>query len=206
MDKQYEVARSLNATMEQLKSITACGAECQKEKKSDGLKREYENILLDNENVSSRLHDARKNYFTYAFGERYYNDSEKDRINVLAEENVDKLRTKHNTLLRGIRDQKSEVKENKMAIERMNQLLNKVNASNEDMFNSVDNKESIVETSNRQVYYTMQKLSKVEFYRKIISTILKALMVIGIIYFSLYRKFPALAIIVIAYLLIRHFS
>ena len=118
MDKQYEVARSLNATMEQLKSITACGAECQKEKKSDGLKREYENILLDKENVSSRLHDARKNYFTYAFGERYYNDSEKDRINVLAEENVDKLRTKHNTLLTGIRDQKSEVKENKMAIER----------------------------------------------------------------------------------------
>ena len=209
-NKKSEVDNSFIAIMEKLEGITACGPECQREKKIDELKREYESILRqqnrDQDEESKRVRDARKNYFTYAFGERYYDEYERK----LSEEDADKhdnnFKAIHEELKRDILKQESEKRENKMAINRMKQLLKKVNVSNENMLDSLDNTESTVETSNRRVYYTMKKLDRVDFYRKIISTILKALLAIGIMYFSYNRKFLALAIIVISYLLILHFS
>ena len=88
----------------------------------------------------------------------------------------------------------------------MNQLHDKYDTSNDTMLNTMDNKEAVVETSQRQVYYTMQKLDRINFYRKIVSFILKLLLFLSLFYFIYSKKYVSLIIIIVSYLLIRHFS
>lgn len=206
MDKQVEIARSLNSTLEQLNAISACGPNCQRERKIRDLKQSYQNALQNNENKGDSLKEARKNYFTYAFGEGYYNDEERKLLEKEADEHVDKLKIKHKTLLDDVKDQQNEKSENEIAIKRMKQLHNKYDISNDDMLNAMDNKEAVVETSQRQVYYTMQKLDKINFYHKIVSLILKLLLFFSLFYFIYSKKYVSLIIIIVSYLLIRHFS
>ena len=206
MDKQVEISQSLNSTLEQLNAISACGPNCQRERKIRDLKQAYQTALQNNENKGESLKEARKNYFKYAFGEGYYNDKERDFLEKEANEHVEKLKIKQTKLLDDVKDQQNEKSENEIAIKRMNQLHDKYDTSNDTMLNTMDNKEAVVETSQRQVYYTMQKLDRINFYRKIVSFILKLLLFLSLFYFIYSKKYVSLIIIIVSYLLIRHFS
>lgn len=206
MDKQYEVARSLNATLEQLNSISACGPNCKRELKKEELKQAYQNALQSDENKGELLQNSRKNYYTFAFGEGYYNDSERERLTKVADEHVKKLLTKHDALHKEIVDQKNQKTENEIAVERMNQLHKKYDISNDNMLNNMDNKEAVVETSHRRVFYTMQKMDRLIFYQKFVSIVLKILLLVSLFYFIYKKKYVSLVIIFACYLLIRHLS
>lgn len=208
IDKQMEVARTLNATLEQMNKITNCGPECQKKKKTDELKLAYEQALINDENskTGEAVRDARKQYFTYAFGKSYYNSNESQRLQKESDTHIQRFQKAHDFLKNEINKEVKEKKENKMAIHRMRELLNKYNTKNEELINSMDNKENVLETAQRRVFYTAQKLGWWEYYGYIFEYILRVLLFLTIIYFMYVKKYLSLAVIIVVYLLMRHFS
>lgn len=206
LQNQAEMARSINAMLEQLNAMSACGPNCQKERKIQELKQAYDQALKNDKNEGKSLNDARKNYFTYAFGEKYYQEKEREILSKVADDHIKKLNTKHNNLVSEIKRQKKQKVDNEIAFDRMEQLQTKYVTSNDKLLNTMDNREAVVETSQRKVYYTTQKMDRLQFYQKLVSIFLKILLFVSFFYFIYKKKYVSLVIILVYYLLMRHFS
>lgn len=206
LQNQAEMARSINAMLEQLNAMSACGPNCQKERKIQELKQAYDQALKNDKNEGKSLNEARKNYFTYAFGEKYYQEKEREILSKVADDHIKKLNTKHNNLVSEIKRQKKQKEDNEIAFDRMEQLQTKYVTSNDKLLNTMDNREAVVETSQRKVYYTTQKMDRLQFYQKLVSIFLKILLFVSFFYFIYKKKYVSLVIILVYYLLMRHFS
>jgi len=207
INKQLDVAQSLSSVLDQMNTEKSCGKECQRNRKIAELKTNYDNLLSMTKNKEAeRLKDARKQYFTYAFGKQYYDNQERKILEKDVQEQIKKLKAKHDELQMTIREQEKERIDNEVALGRMKQLHGKYVESNDEMLGSMDKQEATVETSHRRVYYTVQKINRINFYRKIITYILRILLAVSIMYFIYKKKYVSLSIIIILYLLIRHFS
>ena len=206
LQNQAEMARSINAMLEQLNAMSACGPNCQRERKIQELKQAYDQALKNDKNEGKSLNEARKNYFTYAFGEKYYQEKEREILSKVADDHIKKLNTKHNNLVSEIKRQKKQKVDNEIAFDRMEQLQTKYVTSNDKLLNTMDNREAVVETSQRKVYYTTQKMDRLQFYQKLVSIFLKILLFVSFFYFIYKKKNVSLVIILVYYLLMRHFS
>lgn len=206
LQNQAEMARSINAMLEQLNAMSACGPNCQRERKIQELKQAYDQALKNDKNEGKSLNEARKNYFTYAFGEKYYQEKEREILSKVADDHIKKLNTKHNNLVSEIKRQKKQKVDNEIAFDRMEQLQTKYVTSNDKLLNTMDNREAVVETSQRKVYYTTQKMDRLQFYQKLVSIFLKILLFVSFFYFIYKKKYVSLVIILVYYLLMRHFS
>jgi hypothetical protein len=201
--------QSLDNIFEQLIKEEECGNECQRNKKISELKSKYDSMLSRENNkdkLPDELKDARKQYFTYAFGKKYYDDQERKILTENVDKHIKKMKDNHNKMVKQIRTEQKERRENEIAIHRMKQLHDKYVVSNDKMLDSLDNQEATVETSHRKVYYTLQKITRIDFYRKIVTYILRILLAVSIMYFIYKKKYVSLSIIIVLYLLIRHFS
>ena len=75
------------------------------------------------------------------------------------------------------------MKDNRIAIKNMDELLKKYKTSNLKIEDGLDKQEDTLETARRMVWYTNQRMDKVEYYEYFISLVVKMLLVIAIIFF-----------------------
>lgn len=184
--------------------VNQCDAECQRQKRINQLRNSYKTAVSDETKDNEDVRNTRKQYYTYAYGEAYYNDMESKTLAKVADANIKKLVKRYNQLLDDIKQQKTIKHNNNIAIKNMIELLNNYRTSNEKIFSELDGQEDILETSRREVWYTDQKMDKLNYYGNFINTILKLLIIVAIIFFLYDKKYSSLAIVIICYLLIKH--
>ena len=129
----------------------------------------------------------------------------KTNIVKLAESHVSTLRSKYNSINNSISMQNEIAEENETVLDNMHDLLNKYKSSTETTQDTLDNVEKKLETSQRGVWYTHQRIDIYLKYQHILSIILKLLLLITIILFIYKKRYISLVSIIVLYLLISHF-
>ena len=201
-----QTTQLLNQTLEQIAQVNACDATCQRNLKIAELKNTFEQAKGMKNNAGDNLRNARKNYYTYALGEKYYTEEEQKILEKQAEDHVKNLTKKHNALEREIKEEESQQKENDIAIHNMHELLDKYNISNEEILDNLDGQESVLETSRRKIYYTNKRLGFVNSIYWYISWIVRILLIYAIYHYMKEKKYFFLIFVIVSYLLILQFS
>ena len=185
--------------------VEQCDAECQREKRLAQLKDTYDDAVRDETRDSAEVRQARKQYYKYDLGDQGYYDMESKTLAKIADKHNSKLADKHATLLKEIKEQKQIQKDNNIALKNMDELLRKFKVSNLKIEDELGKQENTLETARRMVWYTNQRMDKVDFYEHYISIVVKVLLFIAIIFFLYDKKYGSLAVVIIFYLLIMHF-
>lgn len=182
-----------------------CDAECQRQKRIIELKSAYQTAMQDETKDSDEVRLARKQYYTYTYGENAFDGLEEKALSKTANANIQKLQSKHDDLIKEIKEQKVNNKSYSIALKKMDELLSKYNASNNTILSSLDNQEDILETSRRNVWYTNQRINQLGYYGYFISMVLNILLFIAIIFFMYDRKYISLIVVIVCSIVISRF-
>jgi hypothetical protein len=204
VQKQIEATKLLNSTLEQVAQINACDSECQRNIKIGELRNKYEEAKTSKEDSKENLDESRKNYYTYAYGQSYFIDEETKLLDKVSDDHIEKLKLQRDKISMKIANEEEQKHDNEIAVRNMNELLEKYNLSNDKMINSMDDKERVLETSRRKIFYTDTHLGTVEDYEWYASWVIRILLIIAIIQFIYKKKYSFLLIVLVAYLLIVH--
>lgn len=183
-----------------------CDAECERQKTLTQLKDLYNNAVMDEYIDSYEARQARKEYLTYKLGEEGYYEMEEKTLENIADKHVIKLAEIYEKIVEEIEEQEKIARDNIIAIKNMEELLEKYRISNVKIMDGLDKQEQTLETAERKVWYTNQRMDKVDFYEKYLTLVLKLLLVLAIVFCLYDRKYGSLTVIIIFYLLIMHFS
>lgn len=185
--------------------VEQCDPECQRQKRLAQLKDTYDDAVRDETRDSAEVRQARKQYYKYDLGDQGYYDMESKTLANIADKHNSKLANKHATLLKEIKEQKQIQKDNDIALKNMDELLRKFKVSNLKIEDGLGKQEDTLETARRMVWYTNQRMDKVDFYEHYISIVVKVLIFIAIIFFLYDKKYGSLTVVIVFYLLIMHF-
>lgn len=204
VQKQIEASKLLNSTLEQVAQMNACDSECQRNIKIKELRNKYEEAKTMRGDSTENLDETRKNYYTYAYGQSYFMDEETKLLDKVSDEHIEKLKLQRDNMVMKVDNEKEQKRDNEIALQNMQELLQKYNISNDKMIDSMDDKERVLETSRRKIFYTDTHLSKVEYYEWYVSWVIRILLVVAIIQFIYKTKYTFLLFVLVAYLLIVH--
>lgn len=185
--------------------IEQCDAECQRQKRLTQLKDTYDDAIADETKDTEEARQARKQYYKYELGDQGYYDKESKILSNIADKENERFMEIHSKIIKEIKEHEQIMRDNKIAIKNMDELLGKYRKSNLKIEDGLDKQEDVLETSRRKVWYTNQRMDKVEFYEHYITLIVKFLLVIAIIFFLYDRKYGSLTVVIVFYLLIMHF-
>ena len=88
----------------------------------------------------------------------------------------------------------------------MDELLSKYQTSNNTILSSLDKQEDTLETSQRNVWYTNQRIDRLDYYGYFISMVLNILLLISIVFFIYDKKYVSLIVVIVSAVLITRFA
>lgn len=190
------------ASLLQQQQPVQCDAECQRQKRIIELKSAYQNAMQDETKDSDEVRLARKQYYTYTYGQNAFDGLEEKALSKTVDANIQKLQTKHDELIKEIKEQKVNNKSYSIALKNMDELLSKYQTSNKTILSSLDKQEETLETSRRNVWYTNQRIDRLDYYGYFISMVLNILLLIAIVFFMYDRKYVSLVVVLVCAVLI----
>lgn len=182
-----------------------CNTQCQHQKRLQELKNNYDSAVKDETKDSAQARQARKAYLTFKLGEGGYRKKEEQLLKTIADKHTSKLKHVHDSIVSEIEEHKEIAINNKIAIKNMREHLGDIRLSNEKIMDGLDKQEDTLETSRRKVWYTNHSIEGYRFYDRIISMVLRILLLVAIVFFIYDMKYTSLAVVIVIYLLIRHF-
>jgi hemerythrin len=194
------------ASLLQQQQPVQCDAECQRQKRIIELKSAYQTAMQDETKDSDEVRLARKQYYTYTYGQNAFDGLEEKALSKTADANIQKLQTKHDELIKEIKEQKVNNKSYSIALKNMDELLSKYQTSNNTILSSLDKQEDTLETSRRNVWYTNQRIDRLDYYGYFISMVLNILLLIAIVFFMYDKKYVSLIVVVVSAVLITKFA
>jgi hemerythrin len=194
------------ASLLQQQQPVQCDAECQRQKRIIELKSAYQTAMQDETKDSDEVRLARKQYYTYTYGQNAFDGLEEKALSKTADANIQKLQAKHDELIKEIKEQKVNNKSYSIALKNMDELLSKYQTSNNTILSSLDKQEDTLETSRRNVWYTNQRIDRLDYYGYFISMVLNILLLIAIVFFMYDRKYVSLVVVIVCAVLISRFT
>jgi hypothetical protein len=183
-----------------------CDAECEREKRIIELKSAYQTATKDETKDTDEVRLARKQYYTYTYGQNAFDGLEEKALGKVADANIKKLQSKYNELLNEIKEQKGNKKSYSIALKNMNELLSKFNNSNTAIMSSLDKQEDVLETSRRNVWYTNQRIDRLDYYGYFVGMVLNILLIVAIVFFMYDKKYVSLIVVIVSAILISWFT
>ena len=194
------------ASLLQQQQPVQCDAECQRQKRIIELKSAYQTAIQDETKDSDQVRLARKQYYTYTYGQNAFDGLEEKALSKTADANIQKLQAKQDELIKEIKEQKVNNKSYSIALKNMDELLSKYNTSNNTILSTLDKQEDIFETSRRSVWYTNQRIDRLDYYGYFISMVLNILLLIAIVFFMYDKKYVSLVVVIVCAVLISRFA
>jgi len=206
MGNQASQIHEVYRQQQQQQAMVQCDAECERQKRIKALKSAYQTAMSDETRDSDEVRLARKQYFTYTYGQGAYDSMEGKALTKVADANIVKLQKKHDALQSEIKEQEANNKSYKIALKNMDELLKKYQGSNTTIEDTLDKQEDILETSRRNVWYTNQRLDRVEYYGYFIGMVLNLMLLIAVIFFMYDKKYTSLVVVLVTAVLISKFA
>ncbi len=206
---QKNTSAMLNSVIQQANKQTNCGPDCQREKKIEDLKGKYNKAKNNLENGPENLAEARKNYFTYAFGNKYFNDFNEKEFTEKSNKLVKNMKEQHSDDVNEINDLLDNYKGLYTSKQNTIDLLSKYKKENKELEKDTDDYVKIAETNDRRVFYENQEINKLKKYNSILSIIYWvtfALLIVIIIYNGYYSNFKLLKVVVLFFIFPHSFN
>ena len=191
LKKEGLSAETIDKMMIQMNNLIRCGPTCQRNNKIDTLKKKYEAAQQDVHSAPERLFNARKNYFTYAHGDNYFNEYENKKNLEKAKKIEAKIKRNAKKHIKQIDDLIENNIILKSSEKNLNKLLNKYLVTNEMLEKNMDNNIATMKTSDRKVFYENQEIETLLFYKDALKKLYFLLIVIYtfiFIYNKLYQN------------------
>jgi hypothetical protein len=154
----------LNSLVKQVNKTIECGPECQKDKKLRRLKYKYENEKTRLSRAPYDLDVSRKRYFTYAFGDQYYDNFMRNKAEKEISKLCNKLALDHQYNMKTIKDNVQEY--NNVLENKENLLLLKENyqSENKELKKKIDDMIQEKNLNSRKVVYETHEIDKLTYY------------------------------------------
>ena len=166
-----QTSQTINELIKQSNVQTACGPACQKKNKIAKLKTNYETAQSSATNAPENLTEARKNYFTYAFGDKYNNEFNEKLYTEQGKTMIDKLTKQHNENVNEIDAIIADYESGFIYANNMGDLTDQYVDKNKVLKQNIDKELSDVETNERKVFYESQQIETIEKWKYIIKLI-----------------------------------
>ena len=178
---------TINKLMIQMNNLIRCGPTCQRNNKIDELKKKYEAAQEEVHSAPERLNNARKNYFTFAHGDSYYQNFEKKKNLEKAKKLKAKIKKNANKHMAEIENKIENTLFLKKSEKNLYKLLNKLRLSNEVLEKNMDRNVASVKTSDRKVFYENQEIETLFFYKNILKRFYWFLIIVYTFLFFYYK-------------------
>ena len=201
--QQIQTTKTLNELIKQSNEQTACGPDCQREKKITELKSKYESAKNNLSKGPENLAEARKNYFVYAFGNKYNNDYNEKLYTKQACDKVTSMKKQHKQDVKEISSLIDDYESAYVYQRNMNDLSEKYEDENQSLKKEIDNNEKERATNDRKVYYENQQINNIQFYKslvKIIYWITLILYTLIFLYDGFYKQIKMDVILILLYI------
>lgn len=198
--KPNETNMILNELFAQVTSAQECGEDCQRQKKIEELKAKYESAKQAEEGGSYNLEQARKNYYTYAFGEPYYKNMEEKILSKKAEDEANKFQTLINQEQTEQTNLKDENADKQQQVTYYTDYLDRIQKNNTDLKSAVDKEENQTHMANRMVYYQTERAKIFTFLDKFFHYAFRILFVILLILtfvYGLYKDWMVILFLIV---------
>lgn len=189
--QQLQTSQSINELIKNANNKASCGPDCEKKKKISGLKSDYDNAASDLSKGPENLTEARKNYFVYAFGNKYNNNFNEKLYTKEASEKVKKLITQHSENVKEISTLLNDYDSAYVYKSNMGDLSQKYEEENKTLKGEIDHNIKEVATNDRKVFYENQQIENIKYYRyliKLVYWVILVLYTVVFLYDGYYKK------------------
>ena len=169
--QQIQTTKSLNELIKKSNEQTACGPDCQKEKKTQDLKSKYDSARQNLSQGPENLAESRKNYFVYAFGDKYNNDYNEQLYTKEANDKVNTMKKQHSEDVNEITSLIHDYESAYVYKGNMGDLSEKYEDENKTLKTEIDNNEKTKATNDRKVYYENQQIEDIQYYKSLIKIV-----------------------------------
>ena len=200
--QQIQTTQTLNELIKQSNEQTACGPDCQREKKISDLKSKYESTKNNLSQGPENLAEARKNYFVYAFGDKYNNDYNEKLYTKQASDKVNAMKKQHKEDVNEISSLIDDYESAYVYQGNMGDLSQKYEDENKGLKKEIDDNEKEKATNDRKVYYENQQIENIEYYKSLIKIVYWVTLILYtfvFLYDGFYKDLKMDAILILLY-------
>lgn len=169
--QQIQTSNSLNELIKKSNQQTSCGPDCQKEKKIEDLKSKYESEKANLSQGPENLAESRKNYFVYAFGNKYNDDFNDKLYTKEANDKVNTMKKQHAEDVEEITSLINDYESTYIYKGNMSDLSDKYEDENNTLKKEIDTNEKSKATNDRKVYYENQQIEDIQYYKSLIKIV-----------------------------------
>jgi VanZ family protein len=144
----------ISASLKQME----CDPECQRLKKEEELKNNYELMKENTIRAPYKEEEALRNYMVFTQGESEYNEYQLKQYETKASELATETQTIFNTEINDVTSRIDSYYNLLFNYKNVNELYNKYKEDNKILFNKLKNISSDIVTNNRKTYYEDQKI------------------------------------------------
>lgn len=194
-----QTPQTINELIKQTNAQTSCGPDCQKKNKIASLKTNYETAQSSATNAPENLTEARKNYFTYAFGDKYNNEFNEKLYTKQGKVMIDKLTKQHNENVNEIDTIIADYESGFIYAKNMGDLTDQYADKNKVLKQNIDKELSDAETNERKVFYESQEIETIEewsYIIKLIYWVAVVLYTLVFLYDGMYKSLKNVSILV----------
>jgi hypothetical protein len=189
--EQQQNLDMLNQLIGQMNSNILCGPKCQERRKIERLKANYENAKKYEENGEQYVEEARKSYYTAAFGNSKYNALLKADFDQAGDAKVTEFERKFADSIDQAESVGRDVADKRKYLVNLRDLYAKYEAENSNAAKKIGEIQNITNISHRKTYYANQQRGWNDVAKDIAAYLLWAALItylIGFVYFGLYTK------------------
>ena len=169
--QQIQTTKSLNELIKKANQQTSCGSDCQKKKKIEDLKSKYESVKVNLSQGPENLAESRKNYFVYAFGDKYNDDFNEKLYTKEANDKVNTMKKQHSKDVGEITSLINDYESTYIYKGNMGDLSDKYKNENNTLKKEIDNNEKTKATNDRKVYYENQQIEDIQYYKSLLKLV-----------------------------------
>lgn len=162
-DTQLSIG-DLNEMVEEVNDKLTCDDECQRQKEIVKLKKKYHIEKKRIVNAPHDLDNSRKKYFTYAFGEEYYDEFMTKKIKIEINKLSNKLALDHQHNYKTLTDSIDDYESIKKNSEYGTELIKKYKIENKILENKINEFANTKNINDRKVVYEVNEVDKLDNY------------------------------------------
>ena len=169
-EQQAWNSREIRKLLDKYNKTNSCieGTACHHSEKSQDLEAIYNSKKQNKLTAPQQLHDARKNYFTFAFGDEMYNQMETKRLEEEANKIIGDMTVEHKRAKKHINNL---IQTYDVSLRHSTEQYNKLNNTKSDMDDlemSINDDIASLKTANRKIHYENEEIKTVDMWATVL--------------------------------------
>ena len=178
----------INKSISILNESIACDSTCQRNKEIQELKNKLKQAKLNKANADSNVNSAEKNYYSFVEGPYAYKELLFNRNSKIVNKAADRLHNDSNNLIKELHTLIDYYESQMLYSENVTDLFDTKYEKITKLENKIDNNINSINTTDRKIYYELNELDNIGYYKKLFMILTYILFVIYLIFGNFFQK------------------